>query len=99
MKTKNIFFSLLMLGCLAFPLMTSASELKERKETYSFERVIKPETQIIFENKFGALKVETWEKNSVKVDVSISVDGDEEQVQKALDEIKKMAFVQDGDKV
>lgn len=99
MKTQSIFFSLLMLGCLAFPLMTSASELKERKETYSFERVIKPETQIVFENKVGALKVETWEKNSVKVDVSVSIDGDEEQVQKALDEIKKMAFVQDGEKV
>jgi len=88
-----------MLGCLAFPLLTSASELKERKETYSCERIIKPETQIFFENKVGELKVETWEKNSVKVDMSVSIDGDDDEVQKALDVIKKLGFVQDGDKV
>jgi hypothetical protein len=99
MKTKNISFSLLLMGCLAFPIMTSASEMKERKETFSCERIIKPETQIFFENKVGELKVETWDRNSVKVDVAVSIDGDEDQVQKAMEVIRKMNFVQDGEKV
>jgi len=99
MKMKNIFFSLLLLGFLATGLQVSASEMKERKETYSFERIIKPETMICFENKVGPLKVETWEKNSVKVDVSVSIDGEEDQVQMVLEYIKKMNFSQEGDNV
>ncbi|MCX6284128.1 MAG: hypothetical protein NTW31_07840 [Bacteroidetes bacterium] len=73
---KSIFFSLLLPGLLATQLQVAASEMKERKETYSFERIIKPETMISFENKVGPLKVETWEKNSVKVDDSVSIDGE-----------------------
>ncbi|MCX6285525.1 MAG: hypothetical protein NTY96_00225 [Bacteroidetes bacterium] len=99
MKTKSIFFSLLLLGFLAAGLQSTASEMKERKEIYSFERIIKPETLINFENKVGPLKVETWGKNSVKVDVSVAIDGEEDQVQKALEVIRKMNFSQDGDKV
>lgn len=99
MKMKSIFFSLLLLVFLASGLQVAASEMKERKETYSFERIIKPETLISFENKVGSLKVETWEKNSVKVDVIVSIDGEEDQVQTVLSYIKKMSFSQNGDKV
>ncbi len=99
MKTKSIFFSLLMLGCLGFSLMTSAREIKEIKETYSCERVISATTPVCFKNKTGPLRVETWEKNSVKVDISISIDGDDDQVKKALDYIKNMNFQQSGDTI
>ena len=99
MRTKSIFFSLLLLGFMASGLQVAGREMKERKETYSCERVITPETCIVFENKIGELKVETWEKNSVKVDITVSIDGEEDQVQTVLEYIKKMNFSQDGDKV
>jgi len=99
MKMKNIFFSLLLTAFLVVSLEVTAREMKERKEYFSCERVITPEIQIIFENKIGELKVETWEKNSVKLDMAVSIDGEDEQVQKALDVIRKLNFVQEGDKV
>ena len=94
---KNIFFSLLLTAFLVVSLEVTAREMKERKEYFSCERVITPEIQIIFENKIGELKVETWEKNSVKLDMAVSIDGEDEQVQKALDVIRKLNFVQEGD--
>jgi len=99
MKTKNIFFSLSLFVFLAFNFPVTAGEMKETKEVYSFERIIKPTTQICFENKVGSLKVETWEKNSVKVDLFVIADGDNDEVQKVLEFLKKMKFIQDGDKV
>ena len=97
MKTKSIFFSLLLLGFIASGSGVAAREIKEIKETYSCERTLNATTPICFKNKTGPLRVENWEKNSVKVDISISIDGDDDQVKKALDYIKKMNFQQSGD--
>jgi len=99
MKKNNIFFSLSLVILLVLSYTLTASERKETKEVYSVERIIKSTTQIYFENKTGSLKVETWEKNSVKVDLFITVDGDNDQVQKILDCIKKIQFDQKGDQV
>lgn len=97
MKTKIIFFSLVLLGFIIYGPGAAAREMKEIKETYSCERTVNTTTPICFKNKTGPLRVETWEKNSVKVDISISIDGDDDQVKKALDYIKKMNFQQAGD--
>jgi uncharacterized beta-barrel protein YwiB (DUF1934 family) len=99
MRTKSIFFSLFLIAFLAGSLDVKAGEMKERKENVSCERVITPETQIVFENKIGELKVETWEKNLVKLDIAVSIDGEEDQVEKVMEVIRKMNFVQDGEKV
>ncbi len=99
MRKINKFCSLFFLVLMAGNMEAVAGEKKESKESFSFERVIKPETQIIFENKIGKLKVETWDKNSVKADIYVTIDGEADQVEKVLGVIRKMNFTEEGDKV
>jgi hypothetical protein len=99
MRTKSIFCSLLLLAFLAQGHVNAARNMKETKEVFSCERMISPTTVISFNNKTGPLKVETWDKNTVKIDITVNIDGDDDQVKKALDYIKKLNFVAAGDKV
>ena len=87
------------MGIMASGFSAAAKELKEIKETYSCERIISANTLISFKNKTGPLRVETWDKKSVKVDISISIDGDDDQVKKALDYIKNLNFQTSGETV
>jgi len=82
---------------IASGLTASARTVKENKETYNCERTITANTVISFKNKTGPLRVETWEKNAVKVDIDIIIDGEDDQVRKAMDYIKRMNFKQLGD--
>jgi hypothetical protein len=99
MRTKSIFCSLLLLAFLAHGHVNAARNMKETKETFSCERIISPTTVISFKNKTGPLTVETWDKNAVKVDITVNIDGDDDQVKKALDYIKKLTFVPAGNMV
>jgi hypothetical protein len=99
MKTKSIFCSLLLLAFLAPGHVNASRNTKETKETFSCERIISATTVISFKNKTGPLKVETWDKNAVKVEITVNIDGDDDQVKKALDFIRKLNFVPSGDTV
>ena len=99
MKAKSIFFSLLLMVFMASGSSAAARVIKETKETWSCERTVGATTPICFKNKTGPLRVETWDKNSVKVDISISIDGDDDQVKKIMDYIKAITFQQSGDTV
>src|SRR5690349_11375021 len=60
----------------------------EKKKTYSKSYTVSSTDKINFENKFGELKINTWDKNEVKVDVSISAKANsDEQAQVILDNI------------
>ncbi|MEI7662975.1 MAG: hypothetical protein WCK34_12280 [Bacteroidota bacterium] len=99
MKTKNIFYSLLLLALLASAHQVSARVMKEKRETFSCEKNIRAATLISFTNKIGPLRVETWDKSSVKDDVTVTIEGEEDQVKKALDYIKNINFSEPGDTV
>lgn len=96
MKTRKISYkiSLLLLFLLTFSTTLFATEIKE---IYSCERAVNPTTTIQFKNKIGALTVECWDKNSVKVDIRCNIEGDADQVDKIMSYIKKLNFTQSGD--
>ena len=99
MKSKSIFFSLLLMGFMASGSSAAARVIKETKESWSCEKTLGAATPICFKNKSGPLRVETWDKNSVKVDISVIIDGDDDQVKKIMDYIKTINFQQSGDTV
>ena len=65
----------------------------EKKKNYSKSYPLSGNDKIKLDNSFGEMKITTWEKNEVKVDVAITVRANtEETAQKLLDNIK----IQDG---
>lgn len=60
----------------------------EKKKTYSKSYTVSNTDKINIENKFGELKFNTWDKNEVKVDVTITAKANsDEQAQEILDNI------------
>ena len=67
--------------------------LIEKKKTYSKSYNITSKDKLTLENSFGEMKLITWEKNEIKVDVSITAKGGtEERAQQILDNIS----IEDG---
>jgi len=65
----------------------------EKKKTYSKSYPVSSSDKIDIENKFGELKINTWDKNEVKVDVTMTAEaGTEERAQRMLDLIS----IEDG---
>ena len=67
--------------------------LIEKKKTYSKSYNITSKDKLTLENSFGEMKLITWEKNEIKVDVTITAKGGtEEKAQQILDNIS----IEDG---
>jgi hypothetical protein len=65
----------------------------EKKKTYSKSYAITGSDKIKLDNSFGEMRILTWDKNEVKVDISITAKANtEEAAQKLLDNIR----IQDG---
>ena len=65
----------------------------EKKKNYSKSYPLSGNDKIKLDNSFGEMKITTWDKNEVKVDIAITVRANtEETAQKLLDNIK----IQDG---
>lgn len=80
----------------AFAFNTLASDtdpLVEKKKNYSKSYTVSGSDKISIDNQFGEMKINTWDKNEVKVDVSISAEaGSDEKAQSLLDKIN----IEDG---
>jgi hypothetical protein len=60
----------------------------EKKKSYSKSYNVDGNDRITFDNRFGELKINTWEKNEVKVDVSMTAKAwSDERAQEILDRI------------
>ena len=72
MKTKILnSLIVLVLFQLIFVVSINAEEIKKEKhETYTTT----PNSVVNIENKFGDVDIENWTKNSVQIDVIITVD-------------------------
>jgi hypothetical protein len=71
----------------------SGDPVVEKKKTYSKTYPVSSNEKVSFENQFGELKINTWDKNEVKVDVTITVEaGTDEKAQRIMDRIS----IQDG---
>ncbi|NQV02482.1 MAG: hypothetical protein HQ542_07540 [Bacteroidia bacterium] len=90
-KTTRCNMSLLVIiGVFLLPL-TSYS-LKETEKTITKEATISSSTLIRFENKLGPVKVETWDKNQVRLVTKLIIDGKDEVVDKLIDHISRIEF-------
>jgi hypothetical protein len=71
LKAYSIF---LLIGTLAFSNTAIAGEEPkiEKKKTYSKSYNVSNSDKVSFDNRFGELKITTWDKNEVKVDVTMT---------------------------
>jgi hypothetical protein len=79
------------------PLVSKAHEdgefKVEKKKSYSKSYAVSGSDKIKLDNSFGEMKITTWDKNEVKVDVAITVKANtDEKAQKLLDNIR----IEDG---
>lgn len=85
----------LLITALAFGTQALANEdpMVEKKKTYSKSYSVSSADKISLRNQFGEMKINTWDKNEVKVDVVITAEaGTDERAQQILDIIE----IQDG---
>src|SRR4051812_26611426 len=81
---------LFLISSLAFGLQAQASDdpKVEKKKTYSKSYPVTGTDKITLNNQFGEMKLITWEKNEVKVDVNITAKADDDKrAQEILDKI------------
>jgi len=81
---------LLFIGTIAFAVQARASDEPkvEKKKTYSKSYPVSGGDRITLNNQFGEMKLVTWDKNEVKVDVDITAKADDDKrAQEILDKI------------
>ncbi|MBC8461860.1 MAG: hypothetical protein ISS17_09645 [Bacteroidales bacterium] len=66
--------------------------MKETEKTITKEATVSPSTLIRFENKLGPVKVETWDKNQVRLVTKLIIDGKDEDVASIIDYISGIEF-------
>jgi len=93
MKRQIQRFSFFLLtACISLQVM-AGGDLSEKKKSYSKSYPVSSSDKISLTNSFGELKINTWEKNEVKVDVTITGKGNtDERAQEILDKIS----IEDG---
>ena len=87
LKAHNI---LLLISVMAVGSSTYANEEPkvEKKKTYSKSYAVSNNEKISLSNQFGEMKIMTWDKNEVKVDVTITAKADDDKrAQEILDKI------------
>ena len=85
----------LLITALAFSTSVLAGNdpMVEKKKTYSKSYTVSSSDKISLSNQFGEMKINTWEKNEVKVDVIITAEaGTDEKAQEILNSIN----IEDG---
>jgi hypothetical protein len=80
--------------CLMMTLTARAGEPEvEKKKTYSKSYTVSSNDKISISNQFGELKINTWDKNEAKIDVTITAEAStDEKAQDILDRIS----IEDG---
>lgn len=86
----KLYSALLLVICFAFTGSTFATEnpLVEKKKVYTKSYDLSGNDKVSLSNQFGALKINTWAKNEVKVEVTITAEAkSDERAQDILDGI------------
>ncbi|AXY78104.1 hypothetical protein D3H65_30735 [Paraflavitalea soli] len=95
MKIQKAYRVTLLITALAFgtQVMAAGDPMVEKKKTYSKSYAVSNSDKISLSNQFGEMKISTWDKGEVKVDVTITTEaGSDERAQQLLDIIN----IQDG---
>lgn len=81
-KIKSLFFVLIMM------FLASQVSAEEQKKTFSESYNVNADAKVNISNEYGNVTIQTWEKNQVVVDVTITVDGKSaEKAQQIMDKI------------
>jgi hypothetical protein len=89
-KHINPFKGLILLAFALSPLLSLArdGDNVEKKRTISKTYTVGPDDRLSIENSFGNVTVETWDKNTIQVDVEIGVRASsEDKAQQMMDQI------------
>ena len=92
LKAYNI---LLFVTCMAVSsqVLATGEPMVEKKKTYTKSYPVSAGDKASFNNQFGELKLNTWDKNEVKVDITITTEaGTDEKAQRIMDRIS----IEDG---
>jgi len=95
MKIQKAYSITLLIGALAFgtQVLAAGDPVVEKKKTYTKSYSVSNSDKISLSNSFGEMKISTWDKNEVKVDVTVTTEaGTDERAQRLLDAID----IQDG---
>ena len=87
---SRLYSLILLITCFAFtvPALAHEDPLVEKKKQYSKSYALSASDLVSLSNQFGQMKINTWNKNEVKVDVTITAEaGNDERAQKILDNI------------
>lgn len=84
---------------LVFIIPVEGRTMRERQEKITREMTITPATLISFENKNGPVTVETWDKNTVKIDIRLVIDGEDNEINKVLEAVRNLEFIKDNETV
>lgn len=86
MKTKRLNVLLLLLAAFAWVNLYAQEPKFAKKKSYSKSYPLSPSDKVILNNQFGEMKIETWDRNEVKVDATITTESDDEaRAQNRLD--------------
>lgn len=86
----KLYSALLLITCIVFAIPAHATEdpLVEKKKQYTKSYALDANDLVSLSNQFGSMKINTWAKNEVKVDVTITAEAsNDERAQAILDNI------------
>ena len=88
-STLKVYSTFLLFSLLLSSTVSASNDPKvEKKKTYNKSYTVSGSDKISFDNRFGKLKINTWDKNEVKVEVIITAKANsEERAQIILDHI------------
>ena len=88
MKKRIQRFSLFLLAACISLQVVAGGDQSEKKKSYSKSYPVSGNDKISLTNSFGELRINTWDKNEVKVDVTITGKGStDERAQEIIDRI------------
>jgi len=88
MKTKQLSVLLLLLATLTFTNLYAQEPKFEKKKSYTKSYPLSSSDKVVLSNQFGEMKIQTWDRNEVKVDATITTKSDDEsRAQSRLDRI------------
>ncbi|MES2371267.1 MAG: hypothetical protein V4557_01725 [Bacteroidota bacterium] len=92
-RSVKIFSLILLLAGSASAATLSDDYASEKSKSYTKTYAVGSGDKILLDNSFGEMKIATWNKNEIKVDVNITVKANtDERVQKIMD----MITIEDG---
>lgn len=85
-KMYTIKSALLLLAFMLFTLLAGAEEVKK---TYSESYQVNADAEVYVSSEYGNVNIESWDKNQVMIDITITVDGkSKEDAAKIIDKVE-----------